>query len=72
MCIYIYIYIHKRIYIYVYIYKKYYVRPPAARLDPELTGLTGVRPAVGFYGSGREPVLDVRGLLEAECTRIGV
>ena len=65
------IYIH--IFIYIYIYILIYIHiPPAARLDPELTGLPGVRPAVGFYGSGREPVLDVRCLLEAECTRIGV
>ena len=61
MCMNIYMYVH--VYIYIHIYP---------RLDPGLTGLSGVRPAVGFYGSGREPVLDVRCLLEAECTRIGV
>ena len=39
----------------------YAVHPPAFGLDPELTGLPGVRPAVGIHGSGRAPVLEARG-----------
>ena len=35
--------------------------PPAFGLDPELTGLPGVPPAVGIHGSGRAPVLEARG-----------
>ena len=38
----------------------YTLLPPAFGLDPELTGLPGVRSAVGIHSSGRGPVLEAR------------
>ena len=46
--------------------------PPAFGLDPELNGLPGRRPAVGFYSSGRVPVLDDRSWLEWISSCVGV